>query len=230
MLLESLTLHRRFLPEDHPAINRNLGNLENIYFDQEKYQAAELFYKEAFEIRREEYGDSSEAATLCLRELNRTAALNPDPEFSVRLHTEVLALAIEIFGYEHYLVSDSFTNLGITPYEQAVAVKNTVEAVKLFEDAVKNFDQALALMESNWVYANNAAEGRIKFGQTLFELGDKVRAREIWAEAIPLIGIVEDQGQTKYSKMLVEMLLETGFENPNLRRLAEATGIAQDEN
>lgn len=96
-------------PTGLAASYHQIGRMHHLKGD---YPAAEKYYSEALQIRREELGDSSDWTTLTMSELASLAMHRGDFGEAERLHRQVLEIRSELYGNNHLRLTESRLGIG----------------------------------------------------------------------------------------------------------------------
>jgi tetratricopeptide (TPR) repeat protein len=137
LYVQALSLRRKLLGEDHPAVASSLNNLAYLYDSQGRYEQAEPLYVQALILWRELLGEDHPAVASSLNNLAGLYDSQGRYEQAEPLYVQALALMRKLLGEDHPDVASSLNNLaGLYDsqgrYEQAEPLY--VQAISIWRD------------------------------------------------------------------------------------------------
>jgi CHAT domain-containing protein/Tfp pilus assembly protein PilF len=111
LLLESLSIRREQLGDNHPDVATSLNNLSAVYWFQGRYGEAEPLLLEALAIKREQVGDNHPDVAISLNNLASLYENQGRYDEAEPRHLEALAIRREQLGDNHPDVANSLNNL-----------------------------------------------------------------------------------------------------------------------
>lgn len=151
------------------------GNMGLMFMSQGKYKQAEEQLQRCLALRQQQLQPSDERIAATYNDLG-LACVKLDPDRGIDYYEKALESYERIHGNEHLKIAIANINIGYANRE-----------LKLYGDAVINFETALTILEKNYPQPHpSKAVTYFNLGQTYLKMGDNKAAMDFYKKALEM--------------------------------------------